>query len=179
MNHELWIAEKEGTIIDKETGIKYLIEELTDRYILQIWKPKGEKPFINKAFYKKDYDYMMSFVKGAVNSQKRRLEYREEKKKNKTLSCHVKCAKEIRQELKKTFPNTKFKVTSQTYSMGNSVDISWENAETSEEIDNITFKYQYGHFNGMEDMYEASNLRNDISQVKYVKCNRTITNNKL
>lgn len=38
-------------------------------------------------------------------------------------------------------------------------------------------KYQYGHFNGMEDLYEITNIRKDIPQTKHLfikngkKCN--------
>ena len=90
-------------------------------------------------------------------------------------SSHAATSAAIRTELKKAFPNTKFSVTSETFSMGNSVNISWKDGATTDKVKKITSKYQYGHFNGMEDIYENTNDRNDIPQVKYVTENRTIS----
>jgi conjugative element/phage-associated large polyvalent protein len=89
---------------------------------------------------------------------------------------HVKAAKLIRQELKKDFPKTKFSVTSNAYSMGNSIRISWINGPTTDYVNSITKKYQYGHFDGMTDCYEYSNTRKDIPQAKFVQTSREITN---
>lgn len=91
-------------------------------------------------------------------------------------SSHALCAKAIRNELKKAYPNTKFSVTSESFSMGNAVRINWDNGPTVEMVDAITGKYEYGHFDGMTDSYEYSNRRNDIPQIKYVTTNRTVTN---
>lgn len=87
----------------------------------------------------------------------------------------AKTAKSIREELKKVFPTVKFKVTSETYSMGDSVRISYEDGPLLELVTEITKKYQYGHFDGMTDMYENSNSRNDIPQTKYVFANRKMS----
>ena len=35
----------------------------------------------------------------------------------------------------------------------------------------IVSKYQYGHFDGMNDIYEYSNSREDIPQAKYIHVN--------
>lgn len=85
-------------------------------------------------------------------------------------------AKEIRKELKTHFPETKFRVTSSNYSMGNSVDIKWIDGPTNDEVRNIVRQYQYGHFNGMEDIYEVSNRNEDIPQVKFVMAQRDLSN---
>src|SRR5207302_113187 len=58
----------------------------------------------------------------------------------------------IRIELKRTFPATKFSVRSDY----NSVDISWDLGPTVKEVELITGKYQEGHFNGMTDSYERN-----------------------
>ena len=84
------------------------------------------------------------------------------------MSSQAKCAKEIRKELKETFPNTKFSVKSEGFAGGNSVYIHWTDGPTSEKVDEITKKYQYGSFNGMNDLYEFSNDRKDLPQAKYV-----------
>lgn len=91
------------------------------------------------------------------------------------MTTHAETAKAIKKELKKNFPNTKFKVTSESYSMGSSVNISWIDGETKEEIYAIIKKYQYGHFDGMQDLYEYSNSREDIPQVKYVMAQRELS----
>ena len=85
------------------------------------------------------------------------------------------CAAMIRKELKQAFPNVKFSVTSDTFSMGDAVRIRWEDGPKVEAVDAITGKYQYGHFDGMIDMYENSNCRSDIPQVKYVQTNRNMS----
>lgn len=90
------------------------------------------------------------------------------------MNIHAQTAKAIRLELKKDFPGIKFSVTSQSYSGGNSVAIEWIDGPTSEQVGKVVYKYQYGHFNGMEDIYENTNNRNDIPQVKYVQVRRNV-----
>lgn len=97
----------------------------------------------------------------------------------KQLSTHAATAKAIRQELKQSFPTTIFRVTARSFSMGNSVDIRWENGPTHKQVNEIVGKYQYGHFDGMQDIYEHSNVRKDISQVKYVQTSRELTKDTL
>lgn len=90
----------------------------------------------------------------------------------KEISTHAKTAKEIRKELKTAFPNIKFSVTSESFSMGNSVNIQYEDGPQRRDIESITNKYQYGHFDGMTDMYEYSNKQEDVTQVKFVTVSR-------
>lgn len=59
---------------------------------------------------------------------------------------------------------------SKNFSMGDSVDVritegSDANLKKLKEYSN---QYEYGHFNGMEDMYEITNYRDDIPQTKYL-----------
>lgn len=95
-----------------------------------------------------------------------------ERAKGKTKSSQAMAADAIRTELKQAFPGVKFSVTSEGYSMGDSVNIKWEDGPTTDQVEAITGKYQYGHFDGMTDMYEYSNDRSDIPQSKYVFENR-------
>lgn len=74
-------------------------------------------------------------------------------------------AKAIRAELKKEFPSIKFSVKSQR---GSAVIIEYTDGVLSSKVKAIVDKYQYGHFNGMEDIYEISNSRNDIPQAQYI-----------
>lgn len=91
------------------------------------------------------------------------------------LTTAALAAKEIRKELKTAFPAVKFSIKSSNFSMGDSVNIDWVDGPTSKEVATITDKYQYGRFNGMEDLYENSNNRNDIPQAKYVMVQRNMS----
>ena len=108
-------------------------------------------------------------------SADRREKEKEDNKGKRTLTGAALCALAIREELKKQFPSYKFSVTSDNFAGGNSVHISWTDGPTEEQVTKFTNKYQYGHFNGMEDMYENSNSRDDIPQAKFVTENRTIS----
>lgn len=94
------------------------------------------------------------------------------------MSEPAETAKLIRKELKEKFPNIKFSVTSKSYSGGSSVDIHWFNGVPAEQINAIVAKYEYGHFDGLTDLYEMSNVRDDIPQVKYIFAQREITQDK-
>lgn len=92
-------------------------------------------------------------------------------------------AKLVRADLKKHFPGVKASVTSSTFSMGDAVDITIKTIDGEEyayrtnekhkairrEIDLFMEKYQYGHFDSMNDIYESSNRRDDIPQVKFLQ----------
>lgn len=90
-------------------------------------------------------------------------------------SEHAAAAQAIRQDLKKAFPGVKFRVRSSSFSMGNSVDVDWTDGPTRSEVNRIIGRYQYGHFDGMQDLYEYSNRRNDLPQAKYVSGNRSMS----
>lgn len=86
------------------------------------------------------------------------------------------CAKLVRQDLKQLYPEVKFSVISQNYSMGNSVDVYYTETDLTQEEHQklneiLRSKYMYGHFNGMEDIYEYSNTNEDIPQTKYLFLN--------
>ena len=63
-------------------------------------------------------------------------------------------AANIRIQLKRAFPGIKFSVTSEVFSGGDSINIKWAMGPTGREVEAITARYQEGHFNGMEDIYE-------------------------
>ena len=85
-------------------------------------------------------------------------------------------AAQIREILKKEFPKTKFSVKSSNYSMGDSINVSWTDGVAEEKVKKLIGHYQYGDFNGMDDIYEYTNRREDIPQTKYLFCNRKISN---
>lgn len=81
----------------------------------------------------------------------------------------AKAAALIRAEIKKAFPGLKFRCTSETYSGGSSIRVAYEDQpkEVHQAIKTLAKKYQYGHFDGMNDIYEYSNVL-DLPQAKYV-----------
>lgn len=99
--------------------------------------------------------------------------YKAEQKAKGHVSSHAACAAAIKAELTGLYPGIKFSVKSSSFSMGDSVNVNWTDGPTSKEVDEIIKKYQYGHFDGMQDIYENSNSRDDIPQSKYVSSSRT------
>ena len=87
------------------------------------------------------------------------------------MSEVARCAKEIRQYIKSL--NIPCRVKSHSYSMGCSVRVELDDLhpDTEEKIKSHTAKYQYGHFDGMIDLYEYSNTREDIPQTKFLFIN--------
>jgi hypothetical protein len=86
----------------------------------------------------------------------------------------VTAAKNIRTELKATYPKTKFSVRSESFSGGDAIRISWTDGPNADQVDAIVGKYSAGSFNGMEDIYEYS--RNAFNMVfgdaKYITTSR-------
>ena len=83
-------------------------------------------------------------------------------------STQAQAAALIRKELKAN--GIKGSVRSSQASMMNAVDVTLINPlpATIKAVTEYANQYQYGSFNSMEDLYEYSNRRKDIPQVKYV-----------
>lgn len=94
------------------------------------------------------------------------------------LSPHARCAANVREELRRTFPGCKFRVTSETFAGGNSVRVSWEMGPTDVEVKAVTDKYTQGTFDGMTDMYVndrsafSAAVGALLGQVKYLSTGR-------
>lgn len=90
----------------------------------------------------------------------------------------ARAAANIREELKRTFPGVTFKVTSETFSMGDSVDIRWSMGPAVSEVRKITDKYKDGHFCGMQDLHEYDGsaygraVESVLGRAKYVSPER-------
>ena len=86
----------------------------------------------------------------------------------KAPSNQAQVAKLIRKHLKTV--GIKGKVTSEGYSMGDNVNVTIYDQPPNivAQIKEHCTKYEKGHFDGMTDMYEYSNSRNDIPQTKYL-----------
>ena len=93
------------------------------------------------------------------------------------LGGHTMAAHNIRIMLKAAFPGVKFSVKSDSFSMGDSVDVSWTDGPTAAEVDAITGKFSAGSFNGMDDSYEYS--RSPWGEIfgssKYVNTSRSLS----
>lgn len=89
----------------------------------------------------------------------------------KQISQVAQVAKIIKADLKAM--GIKATAKSSSYSMGDSVRVSIENVapKLAAELKAKYACYQYGHFNGMEDIYEQSNSRDDIPQTKHLFIN--------
>jgi hypothetical protein len=96
----------------------------------------------------------------------------------KTGSDHARAAANIKRELAQAFPGATFKVRSDSFSGGTSVDIDWQDGPTTKEVEAITGKYQYGSFDGMQDLYEYDHsaytaaVRKWLGSAKYVQTQR-------
>lgn len=65
-------------------------------------------------------------------------------------------SRNLKKQLAKVFPGVKFSVRSDTFSGGDSIDVSWTLGPTTREVCAISDRYQEGSFNGMEDIYESN-----------------------
>lgn len=88
------------------------------------------------------------------------------------ISEHAAAAKAIRGYAKSM--GVVCRATSDSFSMGSSVDWTVTDLDPVRfnELDALARQHQYGHFNGMEDIYECSNSRRDIPQAKFVSSHR-------
>ena len=60
-------------------------------------------------------------------------------------------AKLLRQSLRSAFPGVKFSVKSRKYAGGASIDVSWTDGPTADEVDGIAQLYRGATFDGMTD----------------------------
>lgn len=162
---------RDGYILETYKGLNiFTKEEGVKRFLVKIFKNTSSNhiAFTNYRTEASRAEAIQNY-KGNFD---RNAAYKAELKANPRKSSAANASAAIKEELKKAFPTIKFSVKSSNFSMGDSVDISWTDGPTSKEVDAITDKYQYGHFNGMEDIYENSNRREDIPQAKYVSTHR-------
>ena len=78
-------------------------------------------------------------------------------------------AKQIRVILKAKFPTVKFSVTSEKRAVN--VNASKDSGLEYSQIMNEIKHFEMGRFDSSTDMYEITNLRNDVPQVQYVFVN--------
>lgn len=87
------------------------------------------------------------------------------------IATNRECSKILKQDLKKEFPNIKFSVRCDSYR----IEVDYIDGPSLESVKKITGKYEQGHFNSMEDIYEYDNQREDLPQRDYVFVSRDIS----
>lgn len=94
---------------------------------------------------------------------------------SKAISSHAGAAKMIRQFMKSK--GIAGSVRSKSYSMGSSINVDVQDLPPPvyDELRDYVSQFEYGHFNSMEDLYEISNSRDDIPQVKYAFVNNRMS----
>jgi hypothetical protein len=96
-------------------------------------------------------------------------------------SEHAKGAANLKRLLNDRFPGIAFFAKSSSFAGGNDISISWEDGPTTAEVDLIAEDFQYGHFDGMDDIYEYKKsavgdaFRAWMGAAKYVKGSRSIS----
>ena len=84
-------------------------------------------------------------------------------------------AKLVSKELKQAFPGVKFSVKTRRYS---AVDINYVDGPTFSDVSEIANKYEWGSFDGMQDMYVADKNKSGPS-VQYVFVTRDYSDEKI
>lgn len=144
-------------------------------HFIKVFKGTSTNAFI---FYRyksqQDRDNCLQRTKNTEDQRESWKAEQKEKNKGKS-STHAAAAAAIRTELNSAFKGFKFSVTSDSFSGGNAVRIHWIDGPTTAEVTAISGRYQYGHFNGMDDIYEYSNENENLPQVRYVSESRTMS----
>jgi len=93
----------------------------------------------------------------------------------KKISDHAAAAKMIRQYMKAN--GFVGRVNAEAYSMGSSVRIYVQDLPPAraKQLEDYAGQFEYGRFDGMQDLYEYNNVRKDIPQVKYVFVNNEMS----
>lgn len=91
--------------------------------------------------------------------------------------------KNLRAELKKNFPTTKFSVRYSSFSGGDAYDIDWEDGPTREQVDLVVKKFQTGQPDdySMGDYWDEveSNFTRLYGGAKYIMTQRSISEEKV
>lgn len=164
---------EKGFAMEDYRGMLIFTRDRADenRYDLMIYQGTASNPYAN--YYYRQVERRDAAVVDARKNFDSRVAYKAERKeKGGYHSTAAMAAAAIKTELQEKFPGIKFSVKSDTYSMGSSVRASWDDGPSYDEVDSLISKYQYGHFDGMNDIYEMSNVNDSIPQAKHVFAQR-------
>lgn len=70
------------------------------------------------------------------------------------LSDQARGAENLRRQLTEAFPGVKFRCRSESFSGGDSIDVTWTDGPTVTAVRKFSDRYAEGHFDGMADIYE-------------------------
>lgn len=168
-----------GHSLEIYKGLQILTKQDQERkhYSLEVYRDNSTKPICNFYYREHQHQQMLDRIESCKSNYDSNQRWKaEQKEKNKgRLTGAAACAAAIRAELKNNFEGFKFSVTADTFANGNAVRINWVDGPTVEQVESFTSKYQYGHFDGMTDMYEYTNSRDDLPQAKYVQTQRSMS----
>ena len=90
----------------------------------------------------------------------------------------AKVAQNLRVELKRTFPGVKFSVTSKSFSMGDDIDVQWNDGPTQATVEAVAGKYQHSHADmetGDYWDYDPSAFNEVFGGTKFLFCSRKMS----
>lgn len=101
-----------------------------------------------------DFDIPQDYETHEAHSSRLRIEAKARQEREAKIIRYdtVEVAKIVRRKLKEKFPGTKFSVRSDRYSMGSSIDVTWIDGPTTEQVKEIVGGYHGATFDGMEDL---------------------------
>ena len=89
----------------------------------------------------------------------------------------VAAAKNLRTQLRKAFPGVKFSVTTDRFSGGDSLRVSWVDGPAVDRVESLACQYKAGSFDGYSDCYEYARRpwTEAFGDAKYVTLSRNIS----
>ncbi len=83
-------------------------------------------------------------------------------------------AKNLRTQLRKAFPGVKFSVTTDRFSGGDSLRVSWVDGPAVDRVESLACQYKAGSFDGYDDLYtyQRTAWTEAFGDAKYVSCSR-------
>jgi hypothetical protein len=99
-------------------------------------------------------------------------------------SSHARAAANLRRELHEAFPGIAFSVTSESYSGGNSVKVSWVNGPTDAQVREVSEKYQYTYLTEADILSDGTSYKSTpehkavdqwLGTAKYVSASRMVS----
>jgi hypothetical protein len=158
---------------DDIPAVAYLYQNKDGKPAAVVYSGRRSKPDWHFRF--QDDERREKKIKEWIDELKKHAEYKAEQKEKMKghPSSHAQGSANLKADLETNFPGVKFSVKSKSFSMGDSIDASWTDGPTYQQVDLIARTYQEGHFDGMTDMYEYDNTKKfEKGSAKYVFCSR-------
>lgn len=118
-----------------------------------------------------------AYIQKWLDGLKSRQEYKQQRKAEKSgLAEPAHSAKVLKGHLQKFFPGVKFGVTSDTFSMGCSINVSYTDGPLLQEVEAIANLFQYGRLDSYQDLSYSVNVDVPGCQgAKYVSVSREMS----